>query len=244
MWAKILGLQHGVDGVRKRLIARGMAAAIVLTCFAGVGATGHVSSEDAKIDNVRSGEGKGDDETNSSLIWRTPESDGVNALWLFLKLFGAETPYEQLRRDVPLGNASLLDLRDVAQQRGVLTRIERPTESELREIGDQKLPVIVLIDDPRSGGSHFALVISMINDRVKLISTGDVRLSVMEWEPFMRSWSGFALVHETPAASASTVRFNGLVVVTGVLALVLYFVWCWSRQSPRNQVSKIGECVT
>ena len=84
-------------------------------------------------------------------IWRTPENDGLNCLYLMLHLHGRPATYDSLSQFVPRTEqgATLVELRNAAQQCGLNTRITKRTPSDLAEC---QFPVLTHLDrGPRTG---------------------------------------------------------------------------------------------
>jgi ABC-type bacteriocin/lantibiotic exporter with double-glycine peptidase domain len=132
-------------------------------------------------------------ETQSNGLWRTPEREGANALYLWLRIHDAPVNYGDivaLCEDFPKP-LSLASLKDVARRSGVAAVIR---QGHTDDIIKERKPVIVYLDGADGQHGFFALVL-LVNDsdEVILINTTSVILTTMPGDEFRRIWTGHYL---------------------------------------------------
>jgi hypothetical protein len=149
--------------------------------------------------------------TSESDIWRTPEREGANAIYLWLRMNDVPTDYDEI---VTLCNAhaaplSLLDLRDVARKKGLHATIKHGRTDDLIAL---QRPVIVYLDGVDGQHGFFALALFIdVDDQVEMVDASNVTITSMSGDSFRRVWTGHYLC-VTPAASLTPWFASGLFV--------------------------------
>jgi hypothetical protein len=193
------GLAVYLRGLRVRRAARArpeLVAAVVFIILGGAGSANGGTTE-------AGGEG----------IWRRPDHDGVNCLYLQLKALGwpvrFETLENQLRRGRDHEPNNLLDLKRAAQDCGARLVIR---SCGPRELGALPMPAIVLFEEVR-GQKEFALLFRLDRRGCGIVEGSTASLTEMPIDDFRRRWSGLALVPDpTPRPGTKEVAI-GLVAI-------------------------------
>jgi hypothetical protein len=126
--------------------------------------------------------------------WRRPERDGVNCLFLQLRLLGYDGTYEQVVAAVPGGaeRASLGALARAARRLGLELA---PTKLTFAELSALRSPVVILFEESEVGRGGFHLLVELTPSQAHLVEGSLIARG--EWMPidrFRRGWTGFALV--------------------------------------------------
>jgi ABC-type bacteriocin/lantibiotic exporter with double-glycine peptidase domain len=166
--------------------------------------------------------------------WRSRLICGRNSLYLFLKSHGYHVTYPELHNSVPLGElgSSFGDLRRAAEGFGATVDVLR---TSLDRLASCSLPAIVLLEATQSPSGHFVLLVDVDDTNVLITdptSTSSVR---MPRAKFLRSWSGFAMVHRSiplgrTALSLAAIALGGLLVVSEL----------WRRRRSKCGVAALG----
>lgn len=156
--------------------------------------------------------------------WRVAQNDGLNCLYLQLRLIGTRAEYSKYR--VALGNSdeyrSLQSLAVAARQFGVKAEPLLLSSAELRTL---RLPILVHLEARGLGSGGFCLYLGQSDDSVTLVK-GDT----MEWcavgrDEFERSWTGYALVLSPRSGMAATIRRVGCVVAVFIFGICIFLKW-------------------
>jgi ABC-type bacteriocin/lantibiotic exporter with double-glycine peptidase domain len=150
---------------------------------------------------------------------RTPRNDGLNCLYLILRLFEKPPRYEDLRAALapgPDGN-NLAEIRTAARSAGLKTRVVKSTPDALRR---GPFPMIAALDDPAENSGRFVLLVGLAEDKCILIDGGYALLKQVTIDDFRRNWSGYVLVAEPGSRATAYVS-----VGVGVVALAAYGAW-------------------
>ena len=151
--------------------------------------------------------------------WRSPLHDGVNSLFLFLKLHGVSADYQELR-DSLKEKPSIVDLKRRSIAAGFPCAIVKPVMTSVESIKDLQLPAIVLLDSGRGRHSGFHLVYCITEQReVRMASGSELTWNQLTLDDFLRHWTGHMLVAAS-AQPSSVIAY--LPVVFSSLLLVLY----------------------
>ncbi len=165
--------------------------------------------------------------TPDAKIWRTAERDGVNCLYLLLRLHGHAVRYDELESTVTPGSrqVSLLTLMEVARDFDLPFTPKRCSPSDLAKLPS---PMIAHINDVRHGGGRFILVYNVpqnANGKFGVIEAGTAKLNELSVDRFRRSWSGLVLIRDRQALSWQLVWAVNLFVLGG-------YSWWRSRSIP------------
>lgn len=182
-----------------------------------------------------------DDWPKVSIPSRAQELDGLNGLYLFLRLHGSQVGRPQVEKHLPPRSSatSLEDLRVAAAVLGLPAVIYRCTPEKLATL---PLPALVYIESDTSEGGGFSLLLSVDDqqDTVTLLMAGTVVFARMTTDEFARSWSGFLML---PRARRSPTLFGPIGLAVGPLALLVgVFVWYHSRARIKRLPVAAGGC--
>lgn len=154
-------------------------------------------------------------------VWRVPEADSLNCLYVLLRYQGVVVRYEDLRVALASvrtnGTTSLLDLRAAASVYGVeLTTIKCAPGRELYLYS--RLPMITLVHEARSHRNGYVLLLGE-DDRqhTYLMHGANASLGRLSNEEFRRRWIGVGLTLARPRSFS--LPFVITVLMNGLLAL-------------------------
>ena len=137
----------------------------------------------------------GESRTPDLQHWRTPDRDGLNALYLFLSCCGAEASYDDLSASRKA--TTFADLKAIANDFSVATKIVQATPQAMT---GRNLPAIVLMDlDGANRGSTFCVVVANGGKSVRLVQGGSVVMHDMSIDEFRRNWTGVAMIATPPS---------------------------------------------
>jgi hypothetical protein len=161
--------------------------------------------------------------------WRRPERDGVNCLYLQLRLIGYTGRYQEVVTAVPAAaeRASLDGLARISRRLGFELVPAKLTVAELASLGS---PTVILFDEPGLDGGRFHLLLGLSRDHADLVDGTLItrRPLTISLDQFRRGWTGFALV----ARSRSPWPGRGLGASIGALAVA--GVWLTRRSARRR----------
>jgi hypothetical protein len=182
----------------------------------------------------RAGELQGD-----QAPWRCPERDGVNCLYLQLRLLGYAGTYEAVGTAVP-GGAERANLSGLAQAARRLGFALVPAKLSVAELACLASPTVILFEETELGQGRFHLLVEVSPTQVSLVDGGIVtRGERMSIDRFRRSWTGFALVSQ--AASPWPGRVLGLAAGAVTVAVAGWLARCTARGSrPRPGFASSG----
>lgn len=150
--------------------------------------------------------------------FRRPAMDGLNCLYLQLRLLGYTGTYERFLQELPAepGALSLASLVAVAKRFGFALTPVKLVPSELAMTGS---PVIVHFEETGIGKGRFHVFLGMSDDEaaVALINGAYVTRHWMPRDEFRRNWTGYALVARPPFAWQLWIRRSVVVLVIGCL---------------------------
>jgi len=143
--------------------------------------------------------------TTELLQWRTARNDGLNCLYLQLRLLGYEEPFEvylreALRRKVP---GDLKSLASFAEQLGFKLQ---PARLTMRELERMKSPVTVHLEREHPAGGYFVLVQQLAKHHVVVVDGPSATFRVFSRDLFRRQWTTYALVPEAALVDAALIR--------------------------------------
>ena len=155
-------------------------------------------------------------------VWRTSSRDGINCLYLMLRLHGHTVSYEKLDAALVLrpNQTSLLSLAEVAGSFGVPLAVKRYAPAEMAEL---PLPLIVHMYNTRQDGGRFVLIYHVPQDesgKFGTIEAGSRALVELSSDEFRRHWSGMLLVpHRSSFRWPIACAFNSFLLAG----------YCWQR---------------
>ncbi len=151
-------------------------------------------------------------------FWRKPEHDGLNCIYIMMRMRGYAISYVDAWRAVRPDRCptSLINLRDATRQLGLWTMLYTASPRDLR---DCRLPAVVHLEAPHLNTRNFALLLRYGESIVDMIIGATATLDTMPTEIFRRRWSGFILVPNT----SPSIRW-GVAICSGVLSLFLYWL--------------------
>jgi hypothetical protein len=175
-----------------------------------------------------------------SVRWRCPQRDGVNCLYLQLRMMGYNGNYEQLVTAMPGGveQANLHELAQAAQRLGFPLV---PVKASAAELAKAPLPVLVLCEGLGRDSGRFHLLLGFSPSKVHLVDGAFItRYELISIDRFRREWTGFALIPQPRSRWPG--RYLGA-ALGSVVALVLYTLatrvarWrMWARPAaPRRE---------
>lgn len=165
-------------------------------------------------------------ENNSSnAIWRKPENDGINCLYLQLRLMGYTDSYETFRKHASdIKNTQTMDSLEVLARRLGYHLVQRKLSfSELVNATD---PIIVHMEDEGVGSGSFRLFLYNSSLRgterkVALLAGATLRWISMTHDSFQRAWTSYALIPQPVLNWHTLSRRCGIVLLIGYIALLL-----------------------
>jgi ABC-type bacteriocin/lantibiotic exporter with double-glycine peptidase domain len=152
-------------------------------------------------------------------MWRLPQNDGVNTLYLQLRLLGYSGGYANLRDQ--MGGietpASLDAVEATAERLGYRLVAKKLTSQDLAS-----WPSILMVHQEEAvGHGCFSLLLGRVGDQAALISGSDMEIHLVPFDAFLRSWSGYALVEEpSPKLTQGLWRILGTACVCGTIGFV------------------------
>jgi ABC-type bacteriocin/lantibiotic exporter with double-glycine peptidase domain len=127
---------------------------------------------------------------------RLPERDGINCLYLQLRLLEYSGTYETLLAAVPSRpeRTSMAELGEAARHLGFNLVPARLTMGELSKMG---APTLVFMEEAGIGSGRFDLLLGFSEGEAHMIDgTFMTCHGTMPIDRFRRGWTGFALVRE------------------------------------------------
>lgn len=169
--------------------------------------------------------------------WRCPERDGVNCLYLQLRLLGYAGSYEQVVEAVPGGaeHASLAGLAEAAKRLGFVLV---PTKLSISELTRLRSPVITLFEEAELGRGRFHFVIGFSQTKAHLIDGNFITRYEMPIDQFRRVWTGFAVIPQP--ASPWPRRALGTAIGAMLVCLATWLAHLVVRKTPRWAITTLG----
>ena len=172
--------------------------------------------------------------------WRSPEYDGVNSLFLFLKLQGVSADYRILRGSLS-ARPSLTDLKKRSIAEGLPCAIVKPVMTSVESIKELQLPAIVLLDNGRGRQSGFHVVYCITEQhQIRMASGSEMTWNEVSLDDFLRHWTGHMLVTDS-SQSSSAVTY--LVIALSGFVFALYFGFRFRRFSGNHAATLTSEWV-
>lgn len=156
--------------------------------------------------------------SSNSDFWRRAENDGLNCLYVRLRLLGYEQSYEQFRElaGKPSEYQSMLSLSSLS---GAIGFPCRPARLTAEELDAATLPLLVHEEPEGIGSGRFSLLVARTSTSVTLIEGDSMSWNRMQRELFDRQWTGYALVTLTHSQWTTTARRVGIFVAATYLVV-------------------------
>jgi hypothetical protein len=169
--------------------------------------------------------------SSDASLWRSPARDGVNCLYLQLRLLGYTGTYEKVVEAVP-GGADWPSLGALAQAARRLGFDLVPVKLNMTELSSLRSPVVILFEDAELGHGRFHLLLGFSPSTAHLVDGKLItRYEIdMPMDQFRRGWTGLALVSRSNASWQG--RWIG-VTIGGIVAGAI--VWLACRYARRRQ---------
>lgn len=167
--------------------------------------------------------------------WRRPERDGVNCLYLELRLLGYTGTYEALIGAVPgrPEQASMAGLAEAARRLGFGLVSAKLTVSDLSKL---RTPPVVLFEEAGAGSGRFDLLLGFSEGEAHLIDGRFItRHGRMPIDRFRRGWTGFALV--PGSVSPWPRRWLGVAIGSVIGATTVWLAGRVARRTHRRTTS-------
>jgi ABC-type bacteriocin/lantibiotic exporter with double-glycine peptidase domain len=131
------------------------------------------------------------------VLWRIPQNDGLNCLYMLFKLHGKSIDYATLKSAFEGSDhgVSLGRLRDIGRESGLSMSVYKCRPMDLARAGR---PVVAFIEGSEGLGGSFDLILDVDESRCLLIDGGGAYLSEVPIDQFRRSWSGYVLAVDSP----------------------------------------------
>lgn len=157
-------------------------------------------------------------------VWRRAEWDGVNCLYLQMRVLGVRLPYEKFLDRVLAAEDvdSFAGLEKLGRESGCSVITVR---SSFKAIREARVPIVAHMEDDTPGrGGGFVLLLGFNDGFVSMIDGRTVGATQMSEDEFRRAWSGYALV---PAQDSWSTFAVGLLVLSLIVVAhtVIKFVW-------------------
>jgi hypothetical protein len=152
-------------------------------------------------------------------LWRTPNADSVNCVYLQMRLLGHGVDYATLKQSVHADEVgtSLGMLKEVTGRCGLQTRILRCAPSELAKL---PMPAIAHMEDQRTGGGRFVLLFTAGKESYGIIDGTTATIEELSADEFLREWSGYVLIADSEAPQQWMLSLGA-----GILAIAMYAWW-------------------
>lgn len=126
-------------------------------------------------------------------MWRRPENDGVNCLFLMLGSLGYQGLYEPFLREIS-GVPGIDSLSGLARAAEAVGFGIVPVRMTMAEIEGLHRPVIVHLEQQAGDSGYYVLVRGFDAEEVILYHGGKATPETIPRDVFRREWSGFGLV--------------------------------------------------
>jgi hypothetical protein len=130
---------------------------------------------------------------DDSASWRRPEFDGVNCLYLQLRLLGYTGTYKEVVAAMPEG-AEKASLGGLAQAAARLGFTLAPIKLTVAELARLRSPVVILFEEAGLGHGRFHLLLGFSPTKAVLMDGKFVIYIEMPKDRFRRAWTGLILV--------------------------------------------------
>ncbi len=126
-------------------------------------------------------------------VWRDGQHSGSNAVWCFLrihseKIDAAEFSTVENQVGPPQNVAEVLAF---ARQLGWAMEARSVSPEDLDAI---PLPAIVQLDGDKRSEGYFFVLLQVQGSRCICLESASATITTMDWEPFLRRWSGVVVI--------------------------------------------------
>ncbi len=162
----------------------------------------------------RGGVGRPHAVAENDRTWRDANSCGINALYMMLRLRGLNVDYRTVDSLLPVARdgTGLADLRRCSDSLGLRTVIVKATPRDLRGV---LLPAIAHAEEEGKGTGHYVVLTAASTDGLEMIDGTTAIVSVVPWEKFEKTWTGYLLV----PSDAMPGGYSGMVCAAVVVLL-------------------------
>lgn len=164
------------------------------------------------------------EESMKSGLWRRPENDGLNCLYLQLTTMGYPEQYEEFLGRFPTRPTPgrLDELAAVSRTLRYDLVPARLTQAELTSL---ETPITGYFERQDRGSGYFALIVRDNGRDVILVDGGSVIPTPMPQDTFRREWSGYALVpaHDVGWSSSIRTALASLIAAWAICSLLSRF---------------------
>ena len=180
----------------------------------------------------------------SSRIWRTPENESVNALYLLLQTNGLPCDYGSLEAELKQSSRaqSLGDIKNYARKRGLNQDVFRCASPEALS----RIPIPFLIHADRGSDvndtewqGNFLLIIGRGHGRYMILNCGTIGISEVSEESLRRYWSGYVL-GKFPLEKSSLFRIPAIFSLMIGLGVFLLYWGITARNKPNSPILMMG----
>lgn len=174
------------------------------------------------------------EETGGNFIsWRCRQRDGVNCLYLQLRLLGYTGSYEDVVNAVP-GDLAQPTLASLVQAAGRVGYHLVPVKMTAAEVFDLRFPAIIHFEEKGVDNGRFHLLLGSTATMVHLVNGEFItryRLR-MSKDRFRRGWTGYALVPASPSHWPGRIlgMAGGALMILGIHWLIVFK----ARKTPRG----------
>jgi hypothetical protein len=147
--------------------------------------------------------------SDDNKIWRDPNHDAANVLYLFLRIYGFAASYNQICDATPSQRhpQSLQEIKTIAESLGCPMAIRQiKPDEDLKMI---PLPVITFLEGDTLEKGSFVLLLQVRKNEILFVDGASALVSVVSRESFFRRWNGIVTI---PIAR----RAINLVYVSGI----------------------------
>lgn len=154
------------------------------------------------------------------IFWRLPENDGINCLYIQLRLLGYSGSYDTFLRQALDARSfqTMESLAILAKQAGFHLVPKKLTASELSNMA---CPVLVHIEDEGIGSGSFCLFLDSTERSALLINGSYVGLAEITLDRFKRAWTAYALVPQKTTDWLTLARRGGALLLISYIVLFI-----------------------
>jgi len=167
-------------------------------------------------------------DTTETGIWRKPENESINAIYLLLRSHNLPCDYHTLEHDFKqlTENASLLVISEQSKKRGLSMNVLYSQSPEIL----QKIPVPYILhlssensEDDISWSGNYLLVIGRSSKSYMVLDCGTIQISEVSEELIRRYWSGYLFVKLSKQKIKNFLSPTFLSCAIGICVLLVYW---------------------
>lgn len=134
-----------------------------------------------------------DTPSRSTKLWRSPNSCGVNCLYMMLRLNAKDADYTAVEKQTPVGESgtTLLELQRGAERFGLSLVAGKGTPEDLATC---PLPAIAHFEEELGKTGHYVVVTECHPDSICFIDGTTAMRHEVTIPEFQRRWTGYLLV--------------------------------------------------